>query len=157
MMSETVDTSKRKYTVSQFDKNKVSRVYSERPFSGKNLLRFNLPIDQTTFLGLQFQQSVYLFKKWDSKKKENFYISGHTYPCPRISSGLFEVEGLEVQLYNYKENGDPRSCLINQEDDPQFILLPANWCNLEDGDTVEFEFVPESGLDTERYIEVHVS
>lgn len=152
MMSETVDTSKRKYTVSQFNKDQVSRVYSERPFE-KNLLRFNLPEDQTIFLGLQFRQSVYLFKKLDSKKKENFYISAISYPCPRIGNTL---EALEVQLYNYKENGDPRSCLINQEDDPQFILLPQDWCNLEDGDVVEFQFVKESGLDTERYIEVHV-
>jgi hypothetical protein len=152
MMSETVDTSKRKYTVSQFNKDQVSRIYSERPF-GENLLRFNLPEDQTVFLGLQFRQSAYLFKKLDSKKKENFYISSFSYPCPRIGETL---ESLEVQLYNYKENGDPRSCLINQEDDPQFILLPQDWCNLEDEDVVEFQFVKESGLDTERYIEVHV-
>lgn len=152
MMSETVDTSKRKYTVSQFNKDQVSRIYSERPF-GENLLRFNLPEDQTVFLGLQFRQSAYLFKKLDSKKKENFYISSFSYPCPRIGETL---EALEVQLYNYKENGDPRSCLINQEDDPQFILLPQDWCNLEDEDVVEFQFVKESGLDTERYIEVHV-
>jgi len=147
-----VDTSKRKYTVSQFNKDQVSRIYSERPF-GENLLRFNLPEDQTVFLGLQFRQSAYLFKKLDSKKKENFYISSFSYPCPRIGEIL---EALEVQLYNYKENGDPRSCLINQEDDPQFILLPQDWCNLEDEDVVEFQFVKESGLDTERYIEVHV-
>jgi len=147
-----VDTSKRKYTVSQFNKDQVSRIYSERPF-GENLLRFNLPEDQTVFLGLQFRQSAYLFKKLDSKKKENFYISSFSYPCPRIGETL---ESLEVQLYNYKENGDPRSCLINQEDDPQFILLPQDWCNLEDEDVVEFQFVKESGLDTERYIEVHV-
>ena len=152
MMSETVDTSKRKYTVSQFNKDQVSRIYSERPF-GENLLRFNLPENQTVFLGLQFRQSAYLFKKLDSKKKENFYISSFSYPCPRIGDTL---EALEVQLYNYKENGDPRSCLINQEDDPQFILLPQDWCNLEDEDVVEFQFVKESGLDTERYIEVHV-
>ena len=152
MMSETVDTSKRKYTVSQFNKDQVSRIYSERPF-GENLLRFNLPEDQTVFLGLQFRQSAYLFKKLDSKKKENFYISSFSYPCPRIGETL---EALEVQLYNYKENGDPRSCLINQEDDPQFILLPQDWCNLEDEDVVEVQFVKESGLDTERYIEVHV-
>ena len=74
MMSETADTSKRKYTVSQFNKDQVSRIYSERPF-GENLLRFNLPEDQTVFLGLQFRQSAYLYKKLDSKKKENFYIS----------------------------------------------------------------------------------
>ena len=152
MMSETVDTSKRKYIVSQFNKDQVSRIYSERPF-GENLLRFNLPENQTVFLGLQFRQSAYLFKKLDSKKKENFYISSFSYPCPRIGETL---EALEVQLYNYKENGDPRSCLINQEDDPQFILLPQDWCNLEDEDVVEFQFVKESGLDTERYIEVHV-
>lgn len=152
MMSETADTSKRKYTVSQFNKDQVSRIYSERPF-GENLLRFNLPEDQTVFLGLQFRQSAYLYKKLDSKKKENFYISSFSYPCPRIGETL---EALEVQLYNYKENGDPRSCLINQEDDPQFILLPQDWCNLEDEDVVEFQFVKESGLDTERYIEVHV-
>ena len=153
MMSETVDTSKRKYTVSQFNKDKISRVYSERPFE-ESLLRFNLPQDLTIFLGLQFRESAYLFKKLDSKRKENFYISAISYPCSRINETL---ERREVPLYNYKENGDPRSCLINQFDDPQFILIPQDWCNLEDGDTIEFQYVKEEEPDTERYLEVHVS
>jgi len=152
MMSETVDTSKRKYTVSQFNKDQVSRIYSEKNFE-ENLLRFNLPEDLTIFLGLQFRESAYLFKKLDSKKKENFYISAISYPCSRINETL---EAREVLLYNYKENGDPRSCLINREDDPQFILLPQDWCNLDNGDTVEFQYVPEEQPDTERYLEVHV-
>ena len=153
MMSEMADTSKRKYTVSQFNKDKISRVYSGRPFE-ESLIRFNLAQDLTIFLGLQFRESAYLFKKLDSKKKENFYISAISYPCSRIGETL---EAREVQLYNYKENGDPRSCLINQFDDPQFILLPQDWCNLEDGDTVEFQYVKEEEPGTERYLEVHVS
>ena len=94
MMSEMVDTSKRKYTVSQFNKDKISRVYSERPFE-ESLLRFNLPQDLTIFLGLQFRESAYLFKKLDSKRKENFYISAISYPCSRID------ETLEHEKFNY--------------------------------------------------------
>lgn len=152
MMSETVDTSKRKYTVSKFNKEQISRIYSERPFE-ENLLRFNLPEDLTIFLGLQLRQSAYLFKKLDSKKKENFYISAISYPCSRINETL---EAREVPTYNYKENGDPRSCLVNQLEDPQFILVPEEWCNLEDGDEIEFQYVEEGEPDTERYLEVHV-
>lgn len=153
MMSETVDTSKRKYTVQQFNKEQISRIYSERPFE-ENLLRFNLPEDLTIFLGLQLKQSAYIFKKLDSKKKENFYISAISYPCSRIGETL---EAREVPTYNYKENGDPKSCLVNQLEDPQFILLHPTWCNLEEGDVIEFQYVEEEEPDTERYIEVHVS
>ena len=40
MMSETVDTSKRKYTVSTFNKEQISRVYSEKNF-GENSVYVN--------------------------------------------------------------------------------------------------------------------
>ena len=103
------------------------------------VLRFDLPQDHTLRIGSHYNgETVFYSEKNGSIKFSSF--------------GDENTQG-ELTCFLWKPKGDPRSNMLDVNDDAQFVCIPKDQTEFKEGDEIVYTYVKETKTE-ERHIRV---